>query len=216
MDLLHEGLSNRLFILCAPDLRVFALAEKRGERLLVGVVGMPGSGKSIVSDVARELGFHVIVMGDAVRAEARRRGLEPTGEAMRKLMLELRAKKGPAVVAELCFPLINSAGELVLIEGIRSLHEVEAFKKRYGSLFLIAVHSSPKTRFERLITRGRPDDPSDWEEFCERDRTELSVGIGSAIALADYVLVNEGPIEELKEKTRDLLRRLVEEWRARA
>jgi len=192
------------------------LAEERGERLLVGVVGMPGSGKSLVSDVARELGFQVIVMGDAVRAEAQRRGLEPTGEAMRKLMLELRAKRGPAVVAELCFPLVDAAGQLVLIEGIRSLHEVEAFQERYGRLHLIAVHSSPRTRFERLRARGRPDDPSDWEEFYERDKTELSVGIGSAIALADFMLVNEGPPEELKEEARKLLRRLVEEWRAGA
>jgi len=192
------------------------LAEERGERLLVGVVGMPGSGKSLVSDVARELGFQVIVMGDAVRAEAQRRGLEPKGEAMRKLMLELRAKRGPAVVAELCFPLVDAAGQLVLIEGIRSLHEVEAFQERYGRLHLIAVHSSPRTRFERLRARGRPDDPSDWEEFYERDKTELSVGIGSAIALADFMLVNEGPPEELKEEARKLLRRLVEEWRAGA
>ena len=192
------------------------MVEERGERLLVGVVGMPGSGKSIVSDVARELGFQVIVMGDAVRAEAQRRGIEPTGEAMRRLMLELRAKRGPAVVAELCFPLIERAGQLVLIEGIRSLHEVEAFQERYGRLRLIAVHSSPKTRFKRLRARGRPDDPSNWEEFCERDKTELSVGIGSAIALADFVLVNEGSIEELKEGARELLRGLVEEWRARA
>ena len=191
------------------------MTEKRGERLLVGVVGMPGSGKSIVSDVAREMGFQVIVMGDAVRAEAQRRGLEPTGEAMRNLMLKLRAERGPTVVAELCFPLVDSAGELVLIEGIRSLHEVKAFRERYGRLHLIAVHSSPRTRFKRLIARGRPDDPSDWEEFCKRDKTELSVGIGSAIALADHVLVNEGPVEELREEARRLLRRLVEEWRAR-
>jgi len=191
------------------------LTEKRGERLLVGVVGMPGSGKSIVSDVAREMGFQVVVMGDAVRAEAQRRGLEPTGEAMRNLMLKLRAERGPTVVAELCFPLVDSAGELVLIEGIRSLHEVEAFRERYGRLHLIAVHSSPRTRFKRLIARGRPDDPSDWEEFCKRDEVELSVGIGSAIALADHMLVNEGPVEELREEARELLRRLVEEWRAR-
>ena len=191
------------------------MTEKRGERLLVGVVGMPGSGKSIVSDVAREMGFQVVVMGDAVRAEAQRRGLEPTGEAMRNLMLKLRAERGPAVVAELCFPLVDSAGELVLIEGIRSLHEVEAFRERYGRLHLIAVHSSPRTRFKRLIARGRPDDPSDWEEFCKRDEVELSVGIGSAIALADHMLVNEGPVEELREEARELLRRLVEEWRAR-
>jgi len=187
----------------------------RPDRLLVCVVGMPGSGKSVVSGVARELGFDVVSMGDAVREEARRRGLEPTGPNMRKLMLGLRAERGPAVVAELCFPLVERSGPLVLIEGVRSLHEVEAFRRRYGEVVLVAVHSSPKTRFKRLKARERPDDPRSWREFRERDEAELSVGIGSAIALADHMLVNEGTVSELKSAARALLRRLMEDWEKR-
>ncbi|RLI10732.1 dephospho-CoA kinase [Candidatus Bathyarchaeota archaeon] len=178
------------------------------ERFLICLAGMPGSGKSIVAEVARELGFTVVSMGDAVREEARRRGIEPTGENMRKLMRELRAERGPAVVAELCFPLIDGAAGPVLVEGIRSLEEVRAFRSRYGRAILIAIHSSPRTRFERLRARGRPDDPRSWEEFEERDRAELEVGIGSAIAMADHMLVNEGTVEELREEARELLARL--------
>ncbi len=188
------------------------LEQHAGERLLVCLVGMPGSGKSIVAEVARDLGFDVVVMGDAVRDEARRRGLEPTGENMRALMRRLREERGPAVVAELCFPRIDRAGQLVLVDGIRSLAEVEAFRRRYGRAVLVAVHSSPRTRFERLRARGRPDDPASWEEFWERDRVELEVGIGSAIAMADHMLVNEGTVEELKRAAEALLRGLVEEW----
>jgi len=181
-------------------------------RLLVCVVGMPGSGKSLVSQVARELGFDVVVMGDAVREEAERRGIEPTGPKMRELMQALRRERGPAVVAELCFPLIDRAGPLVLVDGIRSYKEVEAFRSRYGRVVLVAVHSSPRTRFRRLRARGRSDDPRDWQEFCRRDEVELQVGIGEAIALADYMLVNEGAPEELKEAARSLLSRLVRTW----
>ena len=187
----------------------------RHKRLVVCVVGMPGSGKSLVSSVARELGFDVVVMGDAVRKVAEERGIEPRGEEMRKLMKALRREGGPAVVAELCFPLIDAAGPLVLVDGIRSLHEVEAFRRRYGSAVLIAVHSSPKTRFERLRARGREDDPKSWEEFRKRDEVELQVGIGSAIALADYVLVNEGTLEELEGAARELLEKLVREANGR-
>ena len=185
------------------------------KRLLVCLVGMPGSGKSIVAEVARDLGFDIVVMGDAVRDEARRRGLEPTGENMRALMRRLREERGPAVVAELCFPRIDRAGQLVLVDGIRSLAEVEAFRRHYGRAVLVAVHSSPRTRFERLRARGRPDDPASWEEFCRRDRVELEVGIGSAIAMADHMLVNEGTVGELKRAAEALLRGLVEEWSRR-
>ena len=181
------------------------------KRLLVCLVGMPGSGKSLVSRVARELGFDVVVMGDAVRAEARRRGIEPTGPNMRELMQALRRERGPAVVAELCFPLIDRSGPLVLVEGIRSMDEVEAFRRRYGRVVLVAIHSSPETRFRRLRARGRPDDPKDWRDFKARDEVELRVGIGNAIALADHMLVNEGTPEELMREARELLSRLARE-----
>ena len=42
---------------------------------LVVVVGMPGSGKGVFSDVARGSGIPVYVMGDIVREETIRRGL---------------------------------------------------------------------------------------------------------------------------------------------
>jgi dephospho-CoA kinase len=62
----------------------------------------------------------------------------------------------------------------------------------------VAVHASPRTRCERLISRGRSDDPKNWEEFVERDSRELSVGIGNVIALAEEMLVNEASIDDLK------------------
>jgi len=63
---------------------------------------------------------------------------------------------------------------------------------------VVAVHASPRTRYERLISRGRSDDPKNWEDFAERDLRELSVGIGNVIALAEEMLVNEGSVDELK------------------
>ena len=79
----------------APPLEEAGATLERGarhKRLVVCVVGMPGSGKSLVSSVARELGFDVVVMGDAVRKVAEERGIEPRGEEMRKLMKALRAR----------------------------------------------------------------------------------------------------------------------------
>ena len=39
-------------------------------RKVIGVVGMPGSGKTTLAEAAREVGFRVVTMGDFVRAEA--------------------------------------------------------------------------------------------------------------------------------------------------
>ncbi|WP_243674686.1 AAA family ATPase [Vulcanisaeta distributa] len=39
------------------------------------ITGLPGSGKTIVSDVARELGLPVVTMGDIIREEAVKSGI---------------------------------------------------------------------------------------------------------------------------------------------
>jgi len=57
---------------------VFKVSSTQSSLIVIGVTGMPGAGKDTVRDIVREYGFPVVVMGDEVRAEAARRGLEPT------------------------------------------------------------------------------------------------------------------------------------------
>ncbi len=72
----------------------------------------------------------------------------------------------------------------------------------------MAIHASPKTRFQRLLSRGRSDDPKTWETFYERDNRELNVGLGHVIALADTVVVNESTIGELQSSLKVILGKL--------
>ncbi|MFQ6095216.1 MAG: AAA family ATPase [Candidatus Bathyarchaeia archaeon] len=172
-------------------------------KIVIGVAGMPGAGKATAEELFREKGYPIIVMGDEVREEAKRRNLEPTPQNLGKVMLQIRAEEGPAVLAKRCIPKIKAAkSEIVVVDGIRSPHEVDEFKRAFKDFVLIAIHASPKTRFKRLLRRSRSDDPRDWEAFIARDRRELSVGLGEVIATADYVVVNEGTrrhlINELK------------------
>ena len=76
-------------------------------KLIVCLTGMPGAGKSTIADGLQARGYEVANMGNAVRAEARRRNLEPTGENLGSLMLELRERDGPGAVAMLIAPQIR-------------------------------------------------------------------------------------------------------------
>jgi len=98
------------------------------------------------------------------------------------------------------------------VDGIRSPSEVEEFKKHFSKFSLIAIQSSPETRFKRLYHRQRSDDPENWEIFHERDKRELSVGLDNAIAMAEYLIVNEEEREVVKEKIRKVLRKVEEKW----
>jgi len=183
------------------------------ERIVVGVTGMPGAGKATVREIVQKMGYSVVVMGDEIREEAKRRKLEPTPENLGMVMLKLREEGGPAVVAKRCLPKMEKAEEkVVIVEGIRSLHEVEEFKRDFPNFTLIAIHASPETRFRRLFQRKRSDDPKGWETFMERDLRELGVGLGSAIATADHMIVNEGTKAQLKRKTREVLKEVLGKW----
>lgn len=186
---------------------------------VIGVTGMPGSGKGVVSGIARRLGFSVIRMGDVVRAEAQKRN-EDAG----KVAVELRREYGEFVIAERCVKIIEKAESekskskkngnhlknkdktrMYLIEGIRSPFEVQIFNKSFKNFKLIAIHSTPKTRFTRLKRRMRADDSVEKSEFYKRDKRELDFGIGNVIATADYMVVNEGPIRKFKSIIRSIL-----------
>ncbi|MDP2841306.1 MAG: AAA family ATPase, partial [Candidatus Methanoperedens sp.] len=47
---------------------------------LIAFVGMPASGKSEAAAIARRLGIPVVNLGDVVRVETAKRGLEPNDE----------------------------------------------------------------------------------------------------------------------------------------
>jgi len=152
---------------------------------------MPGAGKSTAAQALAKLGWTRVVMGDVIRAEAKRRGLEPNAKNTGEVMKLLRKEKGESAVAELCLETIaNLKAEKVVVDGIRSLAEVEAFRRK-ATVLLVAVDASPERRFDLLKERGRRDDPLTYEMFVERDRRELGVGIGRAIALADETVSNQ-------------------------
>lgn len=163
---------------------------------IMGVSGLPGSGKSIVSEIASEKGAVIVSMGDIIRDEASKRK-ESTKEVARKL----RKEKGPLIVAELTIQKIKdiineNIAKIIIIEGIRSPYEVELFKKNFNNFIILSIFANPSTRYERLKKRGRADDSQNYKEFTKRDQMELDFGIGNVISLSDKIIINETNLEE--------------------
>lgn len=177
---------------------------------------MPGSGKSVVAEViASELGYPILVMGDAVREETLRRGLELTSENVERVARELREERGPAAVAEIVAARLKELGARgAVIDGVRSLSEVELFST-LGKVKIVAVHSPPSLRFERMIARSRRGDVRDEREFRLRDLSNLRLGIGDVIALADYMIVNISDLETLREEAKRVAEKIRSEEHTR-
>lgn len=167
---------------------------------------MPGAGKSTIANGLKSKNYEIINMGDAVREEAKKRNLAPSGENLGKLMLELREKNGPGAIAELISDKIkNSESNAIIIDGVRSNEEINELRKM-GTVKLLSVHASTDTRYGFLSNRGRSDDPKNRENFDERDTREIGVGISTPIALADESISNNNmTIDELVETAEKII-----------
>ncbi len=165
---------------------------------------MPGCGKEELLKLASQAGFSVIRMGDMVREEAAKRDISPIDEGIGGMAHREREIHGPDVWARRTLERITS--DRVVIDGVRSLDEIAAFRQAFGKgLWIIAIHASPRTRYRRISNRGREDDVLTEEELHVRDLRELRWGLGEVIALADYLIVNEGTLEEFENEVRKVL-----------
>jgi dephospho-CoA kinase len=176
------------------------------DKLVIGLTGMPGAGKTVFVDAAITVGYVKVSMGDVIREETLNRGLELNPQNVGKVMLDLRKAGGDNIIAEKCVPKIEAhVSSKIVIDGLRSLNEVGVFKANFAGFKLVAVHAPSDVRFARLSQRGRSDDPKHFDTFYERDMRELGVGLGGAIALSEHVLVNGSSIESFKAAVKKYL-----------
>ena len=180
-------------------------------KLIVCITGMPGSGKSTIVSALKSKGIETLNLGDGVRAEAKRRNLEPSGENLGKIMLQLREKNGPGAIANLLTNQIqNSKSNIIIVDGVRSIAEIEVLKN-VGSVKLLSIEATAETRFKFLKARGRSDDPETKEKFAERDNREISVGIDKSISIADETISNNDlTLDELTELAHTVIKKWID------
>jgi predicted RNA binding protein with dsRBD fold (UPF0201 family)/dephospho-CoA kinase len=166
---------------------------------------MAGCGKTVAADTARELGLPVVNMGDVVRREAIERNLPSTDESIGRLAGELREEHGASVIAARCIPLIRDTGcELVVVDGIRSMDEVDTFRNEFGEdMLLVRIEAPTELRRQRLSSRERADDTE--LDMDARDARELGWGMGDAMKAADVELDNSGDIDKFKKVVSKLI-----------
>lgn len=178
---------------------------------VLAICGLPGSGKSTAIDAISNLGS-VIIMGDIIRNEAKKRKLEPTSENLGKIAKELRLNYGSNIIAEKCVDLINKQhNNIIFIDGLRSMAEVKVFRKHW-KFPIIAIVLEEKRRFKRLFERARSDDPKSIDDLKDRDKREIEFGLEEVLNNADYTIKNDSTKEDLKERIRKLVLDLIHNY----
>ena len=172
---------------------------------VMGISGLPGSGKSLVSEIATKKGAVVVSMGDIIREEAKKRG-----ESSKETATNLRKEHGKYIVAQLTVEKIKQMIEdniatTIIVEGIRSPFEVKMFKENFDNFIILSIFANPDLRFKRLQQRNREDDSKNYDDFQKRDQMELDFGIGEVISLSDKIIINETDLESYEKEINEFL-----------
>ena len=185
------------------------------KNIIAAVVGMCGTGKSVVSGYVQDtFGFKCVYFGGFVLEEVKKRGLEINSTNEKIVREDLRAKHGPAVMAKLAIDSIDShltSGSYVIIDGLYSFSEYLYLKEKFSSqLVMIAIHTARHIRYQRLGSREvRPLSPA---EVDQRDLNEIqNIEKAGPIAIADYHIVNDGELQELHSRVHQVFEELLQQ-----
>ncbi len=180
--------------------------------MYIGLTGYLASGKGAIAEILKEKGFSYTSLSDVVREETSARNLEQTRENLISIGNELRNKNGANYFAKkITDKLKNEDGGNWVIDGIRNPLEVKELEK-LNKFYLMGVTSSQETIIERVLSRKRDGDSVTKEQIIGKLETEKGKGqpadgqqVSKCIDMSDYLIVNEGTIEELKNKTEHFL-----------
>lgn len=174
---------------------------------VVAVIGMCGSGKSEAVKFFEENGFAKVYFGSVVIEEMKSRGLEVNEKNERFIREDLRREYGMGVMAIKSIDKIRKLlkTQNVVVESLYSWEEFKILKKEFGEEFrLICIYTTKSLRYKRLTER--PFRPLTNAEAESRDVSEIeNLDKGGPIAFADYTVVNDSTLDELKMKLKDYL-----------
>ncbi len=181
------------------------------DKLVLAVIGMPGSGKSEAIAYIGEKGIPFVRFGQITDEGLNEQGLTVTPENERSFRENLRQNLGMAAYAIKSKPKIDellAKHEVVALDGLYSWEEYLFLNTIYSNLVLVAIYAEPKKRYARLAHRKVR--PFNAEEAKKRDIAEIEkLNKGGPIAIADYLIENNtDEIEDLYATIDVLLKRL--------
>jgi len=191
--------------------------------MIICITGPISAGKGKVAEFFRDKGFTHHSFSAEIREVAKERGIDVTRLNLSKLGRDLR-KESPknSILASRILATIEKEArkgkKLFVIEGLRDVDEIKLFRKhelenKSMRFVLIGVDAPQKVRFERMKSRGRHGDPKTFATFKKIDDHEIKGGggqeVGKCMKMADYIIMNDGSLAELKKKTDSVSKELL-------
>lgn len=204
-----EDINNEILGLLGKKIVENKVKEfKRKQKVILALAGLPGSGKSEAAQYFKEKKLPIISFGKVVNDYIDKHNLEHTEENHKKIREELRVKNGKEAFAILNEGKIKKALEkniIVIIEGMRSWEEFIYIKDKFKNvkIVVLTIYAQKDLRYKRLSERKYRGNLGGET----RDVNELvGTNMGNTIAFCDYLVDNNGSIEDLRDKLEGIYR----------
>lgn len=179
---------------------------------VIASVGYPGAGKSTISDWMRKRNIPVVSMGDILRnrfdqadVDKLKQELDCNNKSslLGKWATNQRDKYGKDIVANWTCEYIenNVNSDIVFVDGLRSKEELCVFTNKFETVEIIYIKAKSEKRLKRIQERSRDGEFSfTKKELRERDEREKKWGVKQLVDEADYIVKNNGAIDEFYQK----------------
>jgi dephospho-CoA kinase len=178
-------------------------------RKVIGLFGLIGSGKDVVSEyLCSKHGYTAVHMGDIVREISTNMGRTVNRDDLTITQKECVEKYGIDYFAtKVIEKIIKNDLQKVVINGIRRPEDVVTPKKAFGKEMVFVLIDVPqKIRFERMKKRAREGDPKTLKEFQHQEESESkNFNLDETIRLTEHKISNKGTLEDLYEHVEDFL-----------
>ena len=180
------------------------------KKMIIAVVGMCGSGKSVAVEIFEKFGWKRVYFGTITFEELKKRGMEINEANEKKIREEFRASGDKGIYAKLNEEKIkqNLKKGNVVIESMYSWSEYKYLKEKFKERFkVLCIVTNSQLRRDRL--KNRDYRPFDEKTSLSRDYSEIeNIEKGGPIGIADYYISNNTTVQAFKRKVTDFIKNI--------
>ena len=184
--------------------------------MIIGIAGTLGAGKGTVVEYLKEKNFTHYSVSGRLKEILDERNLLGTRENLSSLADELAVSYEGGILEVMHQKAKEDGVTDYILESIHRESEAE-YLRSIGAIIL-GVNADPEIRYERTFKRQEGDkDNVTYEEFLnsiareEEGKGEGTPNILAVLQSADFVLQNNGSVEELHEQIEEVLSKINEE-----